>query len=126
MHLEPLFDAEWRYASLAVVASSAAGDGRMYGVGDATISGERVSGTASWSNFPRIRGDGAFLPDARGAITTDDGANILFALSGRAAPAGGHAVHSVVFFADGDRYGWLNEIVAVGDGSVDAAAGILR
>ena len=81
MRLEPLLDAEWRYTSMAMVPSSAAGDGQMYGAGEATISGERINGTANWSNFPRVRGDGSFLPDARGAITTDDGTTVLFMLS---------------------------------------------
>jgi hypothetical protein len=53
------------------------------GVGDGTVTGERLSGGVQWSNQPRRRGDGTMLPDARGVITTHEGAEVFFDLTGR-------------------------------------------
>ncbi len=48
-----------------------------------------------WSNHPRARGDGVMLPCARGVILTDDGAEVMFDLTGRTVfaeqPSGGKA-----------------------------------
>ena len=63
MRLEHLCDVEMRCDLLAQVEDSAAGEGRIYGQGTALVSG-RASGTARWSNVPRVHGEYA-RPDAR-------------------------------------------------------------
>ena len=64
MQLEHLCDVSWTYDVLHEVVPSLKADGRIYGQGTAAFEG-RISGTAQWSNFPRIR-NGFALPDARG------------------------------------------------------------
>jgi hypothetical protein len=49
--------------------------------GDATFSGQRLSGTARWMNGGRS--DGVNQPDVHGVIRTDDEAFVLFTLQGR-------------------------------------------
>ena len=56
----------WTYDLMHEVAPSKETDGRLYGQGVGTLTG-RLSGTATWSNFPRLRA-GFALPDARGVI----------------------------------------------------------
>jgi hypothetical protein len=48
-----------------------------------------VTGRFRGANHPRRRGDGTFLPDFQGVITTDDGATIFFDYRGygRSLPA---------------------------------------
>lgn len=98
----------------------------MFGAGDATLSGDRLAGTATWANYPRVLADGSTRPDATGAVTTDDGATVLFRISGNGYPQGGQAVHVLTFEVDDERYAWLNDVVAVGEGSVDSERGVLR
>ncbi|MEP6526923.1 MAG: hypothetical protein ABJA86_07130 [Nocardioidaceae bacterium] len=57
--------------------------GLGWGIGDGVVTGERRAGTAQWSNQPSRRGDRAMLPNARGVISTGDGAEVFFDLSGR-------------------------------------------
>lgn len=59
-------------------------------------------------------------------MTTDDGATVLFRIAGNGYPQGGHAVHVLTFEVDDDRYAWLNDVVAVGEGSVDPDRGVLK
>lgn len=98
----------------------------MFGTGDASFRGERIAGTATWANFPRLLADGSTRPEAAGAVTTDDGATVLFRIAGNGYPRGGHAVHVMTFEVDDDRYAWLNDVVAVGEGSVDPDRGVLK
>ncbi len=44
--------------------------GPGWGLGEGTVSGERLSGTMTSSNHPSLRSDGVALPDFRGVITT--------------------------------------------------------
>lgn len=123
MELTHLVDVEFRYQTMALAGPSARA-GRMFGAGEATFSGDRLSGTATWANFPRVLADGSTRPDAAGALTTDDGKTVLFRVRGNGYPQGGRAVHVLTFEVDDEAYAWLNDIVAVGEGSVDG--GVLR
>jgi hypothetical protein len=119
MQLEHLCDVEWQYDLLHEVAASSAGDGHLYGQGHGTLTG-RLSGTAQWSNFPRIHA-GFANPDARGVIDVGNGAFVLFTLHGLSHLADGAGVHVMKFMTEADSHQWLNDVIAIGEGSIDVA-----
>src|SRR4051794_35106588 len=96
MQLEQLCDVSWTYDLLHEVEPSDGADGRIYGQGTATFEG-RLSGSAQWSNFPRIRNHFA-LPDARGVVHAGAGdIDVLFALTGMSSLEDGQGVHVMTF-----------------------------
>jgi hypothetical protein len=101
------------------------GDGSGWGVGEGSVEGQRLSGTAQWSNHPQRRGDGAMLPNARGVITADDGEEILFELSGRTVwveregTARGAQLLMTLFESQAEDYKWLNNTVCISEGQID-------
>lgn len=125
MRLEPLFDMELDYAGgFFVLAPYGGTEGSGYGSGGGRVTGERLSGSVRWSNHPRRREDGVLLPDAHGVIETDDGGRVLFHLSGYSTPVEGQeAMRGILspatFATDDERYKWLNDVVAVGEGVID-------
>ena len=116
MQLEHLCDVSWTYDVLHEVEPSPKADGRIYGQGTAAFEG-RISGTAQWSNFPRIR-NGFALPDARGVIHTGE-AEVLFALAGLSSLDDGQGVHVMTFQTAADSFLWLNNVLAIGEGTID-------
>jgi hypothetical protein len=83
----------------------------------------QIEGTVVWSNYPRRRTDGRMLPNARGLITTRDGASILFELRGRTIFAdGGPGRQNLVgwFESDHEGYRWLNDVVCIAEGTISA------
>jgi hypothetical protein len=83
-----------------------------------------LTGVAEWSNFPRLRG-GFAMPDARGTIEVGEHAFVLFALTGLSDLTDGAGVHVTTFLTEHEPYAWLNEVIAVGEESIDPAAGAL-
>ena len=122
MKLEHLCDVSWVYDSVHEVEPAEGSDGRLYGQGTAAFDG-RLSGSASWSNFPRIRNDVA-LPDARGVVIAGD-VEVLFALTGLSALADGQGVHVMTFQTAAPTHLWLNDVLAVGEGTIDVEHGRL-
>ena len=118
MRLEHLCDVEWTYELLSEVEGSDHRDGRVYGQGRATLSG-RLSGTADWSNHPRIRA-GFALPDASGVIHLPEGGDVLFDLKGLSSLTDGRGVHVMWFETAAPGHLWLNDVIAIGEGTVDA------
>lgn len=123
MRLEPLFDVGWRYDLIRAVAPSPDGDGRVYGQGDATFTG-RLTGEARWSNFPRLRGEYAF-PSCRGVVEVAGGGFVLISLTGMSSLANGSGVHVMTFQTEDAAHRWLNDVIAVGEGSIDQDRGLL-
>ena len=123
MRLDHLCDVHWAYDLLSEVDGSVGRDGRIYGQGTASLEG-RLSGTAEWSNFPRIR-PGFALPDARGVIHVSSGGDVLFALCGLSSLADGRGVHFMTFETADPDHLWLNDVIAVGEGVIDVEAGQL-
>ena len=125
MRLEPLCAFDLHYTSdfhLTRPYGNESGTG--WGVGDGRVTGERLTGTAQWSNQPARRGDGAMLPNARGVVATDDGAEVVFDLTGRTVFVDrdgeqvGRQLLLVLLESQDGRYAWLNNAVCVGEGVV--------
>ena len=117
MRLVHLCDADWTYDLLSEVEGSDHRDGRVYGQGRATLRG-RLSGTAEWSNHPRIRA-GFALPNAAGVIHLPEGGDVLFDLQGLSSLRDGRGVHVMRFETAAPGHLWLNDVIAVGEGAVD-------
>jgi len=99
--------------------------GLGWGVGEGTVEGELLSGAVQWSNQPRRRGDGTMLPNARGVITTGDGGEVLFDLTGRTVwveregERVGRQLLMALFESEDERYNWLNNAVCMAEGVID-------
>jgi hypothetical protein len=77
MRLDKLCSIEFRYVDAHFPKPYGDKSGPGWGIGDGTVSGERLSGTIKWSNHPSSRSDGVTLPDFRGVISTADSAKVL-------------------------------------------------
>jgi hypothetical protein len=90
-------------------------------VSSGAFEGPRLRGKivdAPAGDWVYARPDGSIKLDVRMTLLTDDGAAILMTYSGIGVPKdGGIAVRTAPQFETGDeRYGWLNNVQAVGVG----------
>jgi len=121
--MEHLFDLDLRYEGDYVVERPHGGlDGVGYAAGAGRAIGPLVEGDVRFSNNPRVRGDGALLANLAGAISTDDGAKIVFSFNGLGRKdENGRSftalVAGTVESAD-ERYAWVNGIVCVAEAKV--------
>ena len=129
MRLEKLCTFEWSYDAdvrvkapgYELVSAYDSDEGIAYGEGRGRASGG-IEGNAVFSNYPRRRSDGNMLPNARGLVTTVDGATILFEFRGRTIFGDdGVGRQNLVgwFESDHDRYRWLNDVVCIAEGLID-------
>src|SRR5713101_209442 len=76
-------------------------------------------------NHPAGRADGTMLPCARGVITTPEGAQVMFDLSGRTVFVGegtatvGRQLLMTLFESEHERYRWLNNTVCLTEGRIE-------
>jgi hypothetical protein len=126
MHLDHLCSMDLKYTSdFHLIRPYGNESGLGWGVGNGTVTGEQLSGDVQWSNQPRRRGDGVMLPNARGVISTRDGAEIIFDLTGRTVfvDRGGETVGRqllmTLFESEDERYVWLNNKVCMTEGAID-------
>ena len=130
MHLVPLCSMELRYTSdFHLVRPYGNESGLGWGIGDGTVTGERLTGDIAWSNQPRRRGDGAMLPNVRGVITTPDGSEVFCDLTGRTVfvdhggATVGRQLLMTLFESEAAEYAWLNAKVCMTEGRIDPEAG---
>ena len=130
MRLTHLCDMELAFDDNPVLVRPYGGEeGTAFGQGSGTVMGERLRGTARWDNFAHRRADGSMLPNLRGAITTEDGATILFTMRGRtigldtAEGRAGNQLVWVLFEAEDERYRWLSDALCVMEGKVHPNVG---
>jgi hypothetical protein len=111
MRVEYLYRVSFRYSGIwnAQDVRLLVGEGRCDG---------RVSGRFRGTNRAHRRADGSFEPDYHGVIETDDGAVILWHLTGYGWPGEGRVVATVKHLTDDGRYAWLNDVLCAANGTV--------
>jgi hypothetical protein len=123
VRLEPLYRAVFRYPDGGhgtLLEGEAGSEGHYFFVADGEVSG-RISGRMQGANHPRSRVDRNALPNVQGAITTEDGATIIFDWRGFARPSPPSPRQIVVagtHVCGDERYSWLNNAICVGTGEI--------
>jgi len=133
MRLDQLCVMELQYTSeFHYVSPYEGGSGKGWGLGEGTTTGDRLSGTVLWSNHPNGRGDGAMQPGVRGVISTSDGAEVMFDLTGRTifverdGQPVGRQLLMTLFESEHDDYRWLNDTVCMTEGAIDRERKVMR
>jgi hypothetical protein len=124
MELEPLCQMRLRYeGGVEMIRPYGGEEGTAYGTGDGRVEGERLSGDVRWVNHPHRRSDGAMMPDCHGTITTDDGALLMFSMTGRTIwfddGGSGAQVLPLTMETEDGRFRWLNDLVCLVEGVID-------
>ncbi len=129
MRLEHIFDMQIQATSANEVAPFGGREGYLAAAGEGTVEGAEIKGTVSrFSFFERNREDGSCVHTLDGVIETEDGATILLDVSGvlhpdQAGPGVWGVVSGVKFIAQDERYGWLNGVLGVGEGTLEPSTG---
>jgi hypothetical protein len=115
VRLEPLYRLTFRYSAHwdaevgGVLHRLLVGEGRCEGT---------IAGAFRGTNDSRRRPDGTFEPDYHGVIETDDGAAILFHLTGYGFPDERRVVATVKHATSDERYERLNRVVCAVNGEL--------
>jgi len=116
MRLEPLYRLTFSYTSHW--DAQAGGVEHFLGFGEGRCEG-RINGAFRGANHARRRPeDRVFEPDYHGVIETEDGAAIVFHLTGYGLPDDGRAIVSVKHVTGDERYAWLNRTLCAGSAEV--------
>src|SRR3981081_3996548 len=114
MELIPLFEMTFGQPERTIIGPLEGGDSIVFGSPLGEVRGERLKGRIRAVNHGRFRADGINLPDTRGVITTDGGAQVYFELKGYAIPAPGGSpiavTASITFRTDAEEIRWLNRV----------------
>jgi hypothetical protein len=126
MHLKPLYHLRLRYLEGGLVDLSGPNstESQHFFLAEGRCDG-RIAGQFRGANHPLRRGDGTFLPDFQGLITTDDQALVYFDHRGygRTYPAERRQIVAMgTHVSDDARYMWLNDSIAVAEGEVRTLA----
>lgn len=126
MRLDHLFDIDMKYVGETVeLRPHGEASGEWFGVLEGAIRGPRLTGRLRWANHARRREDGVWCPDAHGVVTAEDGAQILMTMRGYNVPPKvsgekGSVVATCTFSSSEAKYRWLNDVIAVVEGTRDA------
>jgi hypothetical protein len=124
VELVDLAELELTYTSLESL--DYASGGQLYGTIEGRLVGERVTGELRLTNLAARRADNVNLPTLRGVLTTDDGAAVWVELDGiatlRPSDDARVFVTSCRFRTGDERYSWMNTVVGVLEGVLDAVA----
>lgn len=131
VRLDPLFDGQLEFeggAHLSMTPPHA--DNVGYAFGHGTVRGARLTGKVRWTNTPRRREDGVWLPHFNGLIETHDEAKVLFDFFGynvsRTAPheyTQRQVFAAITFQTNDDRYRWLNLVFGLLEAEVAKTKG---
>ena len=126
MQIELLCTMDWTYTGDFHLGRPYGNEsGLGWGIGRGTVTGDRLAGEVQWSNQPWRRGDGSMLPNARGVITTPDGAEVFVDLTGRTVfverdgQTVGRQLLMTLFESQDERYAWLNNKVCITEGAIN-------
>jgi hypothetical protein len=132
MKLIPLFEGELRFDETTEVGFPTYGDDGdwlAYVVGDGAIAGDRLAGELRWTNHPRRRADGTWLPSFAGVIKTKDQAEILFSFNGYNQGVTDpfeyeqrSALAALTLASASPAYRWVNHVFAVVEADVRPSA----
>lgn len=132
MKLIPLFEGELEFdedTEVGFPTYEDDGDWLAYVEGHGVAVGDRLAGKLRWTNHPRRRADGTWLPRFEGVLKTNDGAEILFAFHGYNRGIGdpfGYdhraAVAALTLATSTPAYRWVNDVLAVIEADVRPSA----
>ena len=132
MRLDYLCDVEWSYREETAIGGAfvrlrpyGTDEGAGFGVLAGMVSGDRLRGSLTCVNHPRVRSDGVFCPDIHGVLQTDDGVPIVCTFRGCTVFGGprGDAILGVTFAAEAERYRWVNPAFGLYEGVVNPHPG---
>lgn len=122
MELVDLGELDLRYTSLESVDYGS--DGQLYGTMEGTLVGDRLRGQLRLTNLAARRADNVNLPTLRGLLTAEDGETVWVQLDGvatlRSSDGARVFVTSASFRTGSERYAWVNDVLGLVEGVLDA------